>query len=144
MHRDTMMRAGGPLLCQSFAAIISCFNIMHSPMSQGAVHNSWKLKMSQFFHGLHTHQTLHPLNIFWEALGQRVGQNVPGPPIEKDWDNIPQAINSVINSMRRRCRTAWSKWLLDTDIFQRYLWPTDAFLYSQSCEVHRLGPNEFI
>jgi hypothetical protein len=24
------------------------------------------------------------------------------------------------------------------------LWPTDAYLYSQSCEIHRLGPNEFI
>uniref|UniRef100_A0A8C8J7F3 NADH dehydrogenase [ubiquinone] 1 alpha subcomplex subunit 6 n=1 Tax=Oncorhynchus tshawytscha TaxID=74940 RepID=A0A8C8J7F3_ONCTS len=38
--------------------------IMHCPMSQGSVHNSWKLKMSQFFHGLHTHQTHHPLSMF--------------------------------------------------------------------------------
>ena len=28
------------------------------------VHNSWKLKMPQFFHGLHTHQTCHPLSVF--------------------------------------------------------------------------------
>ena len=28
--------------------------------------------------------------------------------------------------------------------FLRYLWPTDAYLYSQSCEIHRLGPNGFI
>jgi hypothetical protein len=27
---------------------------------------------------------------------------------------------------------------------KRYLWPTDAYLYSQSCEIHRLGPNGFI
>ena len=38
--------------------------IMHGSMSQGSVHNSWKLKMSQFFHGLHTHQTCHPLRMF--------------------------------------------------------------------------------
>jgi hypothetical protein len=28
--------------------------------------------------------------------------------------------------------------------FVRYLWPTVAYLYSQSCEIHRLGPNTFI
>ena len=26
----------------------------------------------------------------------------------------------------------------------KYLWWTDTYLYSQSCEVHRLGPNEFL
>jgi hypothetical protein len=39
-------------------------DIMHSPMSQGSVHNSRKLNMSQFFHALHTHQTCHPLIMF--------------------------------------------------------------------------------
>jgi hypothetical protein len=29
-------------------------------------------------------------------------------------------------------------------LFLRYLRSTDAYLYSQSCEIHRLGPNEFI
>jgi hypothetical protein len=29
-------------------------------------------------------------------------------------------------------------------IFVRYLWPTVAYLYSQSCEIQRLGPNSFI
>ena len=58
MHRDTLTRSWGPLLCPSSAAITSCFSlIMHSPMSQGSVHSSWMLKMSQFFLGLHTHQT---------------------------------------------------------------------------------------
>ena len=33
-------------------------------MSQGSVHNSWKLNMYRFFHGLHTHQTCHPLSMF--------------------------------------------------------------------------------
>jgi hypothetical protein len=26
----------------------------------------------------------------------------------------------------------------------QYLWPTDAYLYPQSCEIHRLGPNAII
>ncbi len=34
------------------------------PMLQGSVHNSWKLKTSQFLHGQHTHRTCHPLSIF--------------------------------------------------------------------------------
>jgi hypothetical protein len=58
-------------------------------MSQGSVHNSLKLKMSQF-------------------LDRRVLQSVPVPAniqqlrtaIEEEWDNIPQAtINSLINAM---------------------------------------------
>uniref|UniRef100_A0A3P8Y2Z7 Cytochrome P450, family 2, subfamily AD, polypeptide 2 n=1 Tax=Esox lucius TaxID=8010 RepID=A0A3P8Y2Z7_ESOLU len=32
--------------------------MLHGPMLQGSVHNSWKLKTSQFLHGLHTHRTL--------------------------------------------------------------------------------------
>jgi hypothetical protein len=42
--------------------------MVHSPMSQGSVNNSWKLKMSfscfMFFHGLHTHQACHQLSMF--------------------------------------------------------------------------------
>jgi hypothetical protein len=59
------------------------------------------------FHGLHTHQTCHPLSSL-DALDQRVQQCVPVPiniqqlrtAIEEERDNIPQAtINSLINSM---------------------------------------------
>jgi len=28
------------------------------------IHNSWKLKTSQFFHGQHTHLMCHPLSMF--------------------------------------------------------------------------------
>ena len=77
-------------------------------MLHGAVHNTWKLKMSQFFHGLHTHQTCHPLSMYGYALDRRVQQRVLVPTniqqlhtaVEEEWDNIPQAtINSLINSM---------------------------------------------
>ena len=45
--------------------IASCYSmIMHSPMLQRAVLNSWKLKTSQFLHGLHTHQTYHLFSMF--------------------------------------------------------------------------------
>jgi hypothetical protein len=65
------------------------------------------LKMSQFFHGLHTNQTCHhPLSIFG-ILWTDVYDSVPVPAniqqlrtaIEEEWDNNPQAtINSLINS----------------------------------------------
>jgi hypothetical protein len=54
----------GPLLRHSSAAVTTCFSmIMLGPMSQGSVHNYWKLKISQFFHDLHT-QICHPLSMF--------------------------------------------------------------------------------
>ncbi len=45
MHRDTVTRSWGLLLCHSSTTITSCFSmIMHWPMLQGSVHNSrsWK------------------------------------------------------------------------------------------------------
>ncbi len=66
MHRDTRTRSWSPLLCHSSTTITSCCSmIMHGPMLQGSVHNSWKLKTSQFLHGQHTHRTCHPLSMFW-------------------------------------------------------------------------------
>ena len=99
IHRDTVTRS-----CYSSAAITSCISmIMHGPMSQGSVHNCWKLKMSQFFHGLHTHH-MSSIEPVWDALDQRLRQHVLVPAdiqqlhtaIEEEWDNIPQAtINSL-------------------------------------------------
>ena len=107
MRRDTLMRSWGLLLCHSSTTNTLCFSmIVHGPMSQGSVHNSWKLKMSQFFLGL----TCHPLSMF-EMLWICVRQCVPVPAniqqlctaIEEEWDNIPQAtINSLIKPMWRR------------------------------------------
>ncbi len=67
MHRDTVTRSWGPLLCHSSTTITSCCSmIMHGTMLQGSVHNSWKLKTSQFLHGQHTH-TGHVTH--WGCLG---------------------------------------------------------------------------
>jgi hypothetical protein len=61
MHKDTVTRSWGQLSCHSSAAIPSCFSmIMDGPLSQGSVHNSWKLKISLFFHDLYTHKNLTP------------------------------------------------------------------------------------
>ncbi len=59
MNRDTVTRSWGPLLCHSSTTITSCCSML-----QGSVHNSWKLKTSQFLHGQHTHRTCHPLSMF--------------------------------------------------------------------------------
>ena len=56
--------------------------------------------------------------------------------------------------VKEMCCTAWGKFwshktltgfLIHTPtFFLRYLWPTDAHLYSKLCETHILGPNLFI
>ena len=142
--------------------LICCHHLMfqHDNARKDLYTIPGNLKMSQLFHGLHTHMS--PIEHVWDALDQRVRQCVRVPAnsqqlhtaIEDEWDNIPQAtINSLIASMRRKCvalheayRAHTRYWLVfwSTPLPLRYLWPTDAYLYSQSCEIHRLGPNEFI
>ena len=120
----------------------------------------WKLKMSQFFHGLHTHQIWHLLTMFgmlWTDMHDSVFQF---PPISS---NIAQPLKRSGTTFCSTQSTAWSTLYVgdlshclrqmvvtpDTDwcsdprpyLFLRYLWSTDAYLYSQSCEIHRLGPN---
>ncbi len=49
-------------------------------MLQGSVHNSWKLKTSQFLHGQHTHRTCHPMSMFgmlWIGVYDSVFQFLP-------------------------------------------------------------------
>ena len=110
MHRDTVTRSWGPLSCHSSSSITSCFSmIMHSPMSQRSVHNSLKLKVSQFFHGLHTHMTCHALSMFgmlWRDVYTSVFQFSPiSKTSHSHWKGAGQhsTINSLINSMWRRC-----------------------------------------
>ncbi len=71
MHRDTVTRSWGPLLCHSSTTITSCCSmIMHGPMLQGSVHNSWKLKTSQFLHGQHTSD--RPIFTFYNRYRYRL------------------------------------------------------------------------
>ena len=128
----------GPLSCHSSTTIISCFSkIMHGPMSRGSVHNSWKLKMSQFFHGLHTHQTRHPLSMFG-MLWIDVYDNVfLFPPISTNFaqplkrsGTIHHRFVTLHEANGGHIRYWLVFWTTPQSISWRYLWPTDAYLYS--------------
>ena len=77
-YSDEILR---PIVVPFSAAITSCFSmLMHGPVSKGSVYNYWKLKMSQFFHGLHSHETCQPLSTFvmlWINMQESVFQFPP-------------------------------------------------------------------
>ncbi len=77
-YRDEILR---PIVVPFIHNITSCCSmIMHGPMLQGSVHNSWKLKTSQFLNGQHTHQICHPLSMFgmlWIGVYDSVFQFLP-------------------------------------------------------------------
>ncbi len=106
MHRDTVTRSWGPLLCHSSTTITSCRSmIMHGPMLQGSVHNSWKLKTSQFLHGQHTHRTCHPLSMFgmlWISVYDSVFQFLPIS------SNFAQPLKRSGPTFHRPQSTTWS------------------------------------
>ncbi len=126
MHRDTVTRSWGPLLCHSSTTIISCCSmIMHGPMLQGSVHNSWKLKISQFLHGQHTHRTCHPLSMFgmlcmgvYDSMFQFLPISInftqplkrSGPAIKEKPINNQQHDQLYVNYVKEMCCTAWGKW----------------------------------
>ncbi len=131
MHRDTVTRSWGPLLCHSSTTITSCCSmIMHGPMLQGSVHNSWKLKTSQFLHGQHTRQTCHPLSMFvmsWIGVYDSVFQFLPisskftqplkksGPtfhgPQSTTWSTLCEG--DVLHCMRQMVFTPDTDWFSD-------------------------------
>ncbi len=130
MHRDTLMRSWGSLLCHSSTTITSCCSmIMHGPMLQGSVHNSWKLKTSQFLHGQHTHRTCHPLSMFgmlWIGVYDSVVQSLPissnfaqplkrsGPtfrPQSTTWSTLCEG--DVLHCVRQKVVTPDTNWFSD-------------------------------
>ncbi len=84
-----------------------CSIIMHGPMLQGSVHNSCKLKTSQFLHGQHTHPTCHPLSMFgmlWIGVYNSLFQFLPiSSNIAQPLKRSRPTFHNLINSMRRRC-----------------------------------------
>ncbi len=106
MHRDTVTRSWGPLLCHSSTTISSCCSmIMHGPVLQGSLHNYWKLKTSQFLHGQHTHRTCHPLSMFgmlWIGLYDSVFQFLPIS------SNFAQPLKRSEPTFNRPQSTTWS------------------------------------
>ncbi len=106
IHRDTVTRSWGPLLCHSSTTITLCCSIiMHGPMLQGSVHNSWKLKTSQLLHGQQTHQTCHPLSMFgmlWIGVYNSVFQFLPIS------SNFTQPLKRSGPTFHRPQSTTWS------------------------------------
>ncbi len=126
MNRDTVTRSWGPLLCHSSTTITSCCSML-----QGSVHNSWKLKTSQFLHGQHTHRTCHPLGMFgmlWIGVYDSVFQFLPissnftqplkrsGPtfhrPQSTTWSTLCEG--DVLHCVRQMVVTPDTDWFSDT------------------------------
>ncbi len=103
---------------------------MHGPMLQGSVHNSWKLKTSQFLHGQHTHRTCHPLNMFgmlWIGVYDSMFQFLPissnftqplkrsGPtfhrPQSTTWSTLCEGV--ALHCMRQMVVTPDTDWFSD-------------------------------
>ena len=126
IHRDTVTRSCGPLLSHSSTTITSCCSmIMHSPILQGSVHNSWKKKTSQFLHGQHTHQTCHPLSMYEKLWIRHVYDNVfLFLPISS---NFAQPLKRRGPAFHRPQSTTWST-LCKGDVRQIVVKPdTDCF-----------------
>ncbi len=144
MQRDTVTRYWGPLLCHLSTTITSwCSMIMHGPMLKGSVHNSWKLKTSQFLHGQHTHRTCHPLSMFgmlWISVYDSEFQFLPissnfaqplkrsGPtfhrPQSTTWSTLCEG--DVLHCVRQMVVTP------DADWFLHSLWPPPTCQYSKT------------
>ncbi len=125
MHRDTVTRSWSPLLCYSSTTITSCCSmIMHSPMLQGSVHNSWKLKTSQFLHGHHTQRICHPLSMFgilWIGVYDSVFLFLPIS------SNFAQPLKRSGQTLHWPQSTTWST-LCERDVLQMVVMPdTDWF-----------------
>ncbi len=121
MHRDTVTRIWGPLLCHLSTTIVSCCSmIMHSPMLQGSVHNSWKLKTSQFLRGKHTHRACHPLSLgcSGSAYTTACSSSCQYPATScSNWRGVDQhstGPNQQSDQLyaKEMCCTAWGKWWL--------------------------------
>jgi hypothetical protein len=119
-YRDEILK---PIVVPFFRHHRSCFSmIMHGPMSKGFVHNLWKLKMPQFFHGLHTQMS--PIEHVWNALDQRVRQRC-----SSSCQYPHQILTGFLIHAPTFCKVSGTNKCIS--------------VYSQSCEIDRLGSKEF-
>ena len=144
-----MTRSWGPLSCHS-ATIISCFSM--------TMHGLVAWICTQFLEAENVPVLPWPayspdmssIEHVWDALDWHVWQHVPVPAniqqlctaIEDEWDNIPGHnqqpdqlyVKEMARCMRQMVVTPDTDWFSDWRpylFFLRYLWPTDAYLYSQ-------------
>ncbi len=106
MHRyhDEILR---PIVVPFIPTTITscCSMIMHGLMLQVSVHNSWKLKTSQFLYGQHTHRTCHSLSMFgmlWIGVYDSVFQFLPIS------SNFTQPLKRSGATFHRPQTTTWS------------------------------------
>ena len=129
---------------------------------QSFLFNFVPMNMTQGSRGMYPGFLPRPGKWITDLVASNVRQRVPvpiniqqfGAAIEEEWDYIAQTtINSLIYSMCWTSQSAWGKWF-SHQILTVFLIHTTTFfkvsvanrcisLYSQSCEIHRLGPNEF-
>ena len=86
--------------------VVPFFNLMFqhdNALPQGSVHNSWKLKMSQFFHGLHTHKTCQPLSMFGMLWFDVYDSMFQFPPLSS---NFAQPLKWSVTTFHRPQLTA--------------------------------------
>jgi hypothetical protein len=116
--------------------------ITHGPMSQGSVHNSWKLKIACIL----TRDVTH-----WACLGcsgltcmTACSSSHQYPATShSQWRRVGQHSPATINNLV--CERDVSRYMRQMMVTPDNDWFSDPrpylFLYSQSYEVHRLGPN---
>ncbi len=141
MPRDTVARSWSPLLCHSSTTITSCCSmIMHGPMLQGSVHNSWKLKTSQFLHGQLTHWTCQLLSMFarlWMGVYDSRSSSCQYPATSHShWRGVDQhstGHNQQPDQLyaKEMCCTAWGKWW-SHQILTSFQTPPDPPQYSKT------------
>ena len=127
--------------------VVPLFNAVRSCWILDLYTILWKLKMSQFFHGLHTHQTCHPLRMFgmlWVDIYDRVFQfPLISSNFAQHWrvGQHSTGHNQQPDQLyaKEMCCAAWGKWwshqiltgfLIHASTFSFwYLWPTDVCMY---------------
>ncbi len=90
---------------------------MHGPMLQGSVHNSWKLKTSQFLNGQLTHRICHPLSMFgmlWIGVYDSMFQFLPissnfTQPLKRSGPTLHNQQPDQLY-VKQMCCTAGGKW----------------------------------
>ncbi len=119
-----------PMLYHSSTTITSCCSMKMHSMLPGSVHNSWKLKASQFLHGQYTRWTCHLLGMFgmpWIGIYDSVFQFLPissnfaqplkrsGPtfyrPQSTTWSTLCEG--DVLHCMRQMVVTPDTDWFSD-------------------------------
>ncbi len=131
MHRDTVTRSWGPLLCHSSTTITSCCSmIMHGPMLQVICTQFLEADNIPVLAWPAYSPDMSPIEHVWDALDRRIRQRVPVPAniqqlctaIEEEWLTFlrPQSTTwstlcegDVLHCVRQMVVTPDTDWFSD-------------------------------